>query len=77
MKTQYDAIGALLRRKSGATAADLIRVTMSTSIHKRMSEMRERGWRIRREAIPGKAHGRYFGTPPDGAANQPRYARQA
>jgi hypothetical protein len=69
MKTQYDAIGALLKRKKGATAADLIAATMSTSIHKRMSEMRERGWRIKREAIEGKTYGRYFGCPPDHAAN--------
>jgi hypothetical protein len=62
--TQYEAIGALLKRKKGATAADLIAATMSTAVHKRMSEMREKGgWTIWREPIPGKAYGRYFGKP--------------
>ena len=64
MKTQYEAIGALLKRKTGATAADLIAATMSTSIHKRMSEMKERGWSIRKEQVPGKTYHRYFGTAP-------------
>ena len=67
MKTQYDAIGALLMRKKGATAADLIAATMSTSIHKRMSEMRERGWLITREQLPGKSYGVYRGVKPMGA----------
>lgn len=64
MKTQYDAIGALLKRKKGATAADLIAATMSTSIHKRMSEMRTLGgWLIWKERVPGKSYHRYFGRP--------------
>jgi hypothetical protein len=67
--TQYDRIGALLKRRKGATAAELIAATMSTAVHKRMSEMRERGWRITREAIAGRPYGRYYGCPPDKAAN--------
>lgn len=67
--TQYDRIGALLKRRKGATAAELIAATMSTAVHKRMSEMRERGWRIWREAIAGRPYGRYYGCPPDNAAN--------
>jgi hypothetical protein len=66
MKTQYDAIGSLLKRKKGATAAELIQATMSTAVHKRMSEMRARGWRITREAIDGKPYGRYYGQAPQG-----------
>lgn len=62
--TQYDRIGALLKRKKGATAADLIAATMSTAVHKRMSEMRERGWAIRKEPIPGRTFHRYYGTAP-------------
>jgi hypothetical protein len=61
--TQYEAIGALLKRKKGATAADLIAATMSTSIHRRLYELRQKGWYIWREPIPGKAYGRYFGKP--------------
>lgn len=64
MKTQYDAIGALIRRKTGATAAELIAATMSTAVHKRMSEMRERGWAIHKVPVPGRTFHRYFGTAP-------------
>lgn len=62
--TQYDRIGALLKRRKGATAAELIAATMSTAVHKRMSEMRQRGWAIWRESIPGRTYGRYFGKAP-------------
>ena len=64
--TQYDRIGALLKRKKGATAADLIAATMSTAVHKRMSEMRQRGWSIRKEPVPGRTFHRYYGTAPQG-----------
>lgn len=62
--TQYDRIGALLKRKRGATAADLIAATMSTSIHRRLYELRQKGWYIWREGIPGKTYGIYRGRPP-------------
>ena len=64
MKTQYEAIGALLKRKKGATAAEMLEVSMSTSIHRRMYEMRKKGWTIWREAIAGKQYGRYRGIAP-------------
>jgi predicted ArsR family transcriptional regulator len=64
--TQYEAIGALLKRKKGATAADLIAATMSTAVHKRMSELRERGWVIRKEPVPGRTYHRYYGQAPQG-----------
>ena len=62
--TQYTVIGNLLTRKRGATALDLMLATASTCVHKRMSEMKERGWSIHRHEICGKSHGRYFGTAP-------------
>ncbi len=64
MKTQYDAIGALLKRKKGATAAELIAATMTTSVHRRLFEMRQKGWTIWREAIAGRPYGRYYGKAP-------------
>lgn len=62
--TQYDRIGALLKRKKGATAADLIAATMSTSIHRRLYELRQKGWTIRKEPVPGRTFHRYYGTAP-------------
>lgn len=62
--TQYDVIGNMICRKRGATVAELIAATWSSSVHKRMSEMKRRGWRIRREPIEGRTYGRYYGTAP-------------
>lgn len=64
MKTQYDAIGRLLARKNGATVAEIVAATCTSSPHRRMYEMRRKGWAIWREAIAGKQYGRYFGKAP-------------
>lgn len=66
MKTQYEAIGALLKRKRGTTVAEIVTRTCSSSPHRRMYEMRRKGWRIWREEIPGQQYGRYFGQEPQG-----------
>lgn len=63
-QSQYEAIARLICRKSGATPLELLKATNSTSVHKRMSEMKKRGWRITREPIPGKSYGRYRGVQP-------------
>jgi hypothetical protein len=59
--TQYERLAKLLTRKTGATAMDIATAVGSTSPHKRLSELKERGWDIRREQIEGKNYGRYFG----------------
>jgi hypothetical protein len=50
--SQYEVIGNLIRRKRGATVAELMAATWSSCIHKRLSEMKQRGWRIKREEVP-------------------------
>jgi hypothetical protein len=62
--SQYEVIGNLIRRKRGATVAELMAATWSSCIHKRLSEMKQRGWRIKREEVPGRNYGRYIGTAP-------------
>jgi hypothetical protein len=62
--SQYEVIGNLIKRKRGATVAELVWATCSSSPHRRMFEMRRKGWHIWREEIPGKQHGRYFGKAP-------------
>lgn len=62
--TQYEVIGSLIQRKRGATAADLMSATWSTCVHKRMSEMRARGWSVRKVAVPGRNFHRYYGIAP-------------
>lgn len=63
-RTQYDQIGALIKRKCGATPLEMMTVSQSTCVHKRLSELRNRGWKITRKEIPGRTHGVYFGVPP-------------
>lgn len=62
--TQYHQIGRLISRKGGATVAEIVSATCSSSPHRRMFEMRRMGWEIWRKEIPGKQHGRYFGKAP-------------
>jgi hypothetical protein len=64
MKTQYDRIAKLLTRKRGCTPMEIVQVAGTVCPHKRLSEMRERGWWITREEIAGKSYGRYRGIAP-------------
>lgn len=60
--TQYDRIARLLTRKKGATAMEIVKEAGTVSPHKRMSELKAKGWRIWREAIPGRSYGVYRGV---------------
>lgn len=62
--SQYEVIGRLISRKTGATPVEMVKATLSTCVHKRMSEMRNKGWVIRRVPVQGRTFGRYYGTPP-------------
>lgn len=65
-QSQYDRIEKLLMRKAGATAMEIIAKCGTTCPHKRLSELKERGWSIQRLAVKGRNYGRYVGTPPSG-----------
>jgi hypothetical protein len=65
-QSQYDRIGALIKRKKGATAMDIASVAGTVSPHSRLAEMRRAGWRIWRESIAGKNYGVYRGKAPQG-----------
>lgn len=60
--TQYEKLARLLTRKKGCTAMEIISAVGTVSPHKRMSELKAKGWRIWREAIPGKSYGIYRGV---------------
>lgn len=62
--SQYDRIGKLITRKTGATAMDIASVAGTVSPHSRLSEMKAAGWRIWREAIKGRNYGVYKGVAP-------------
>jgi hypothetical protein len=60
--TQYEKLARLLTRKRGATAMEIVEAVGTVAPHKRLSEMKEKGWAIWRERIPGKSYGRYHGA---------------
>lgn len=62
--TQPARLERLLLRKTGVTAMEIVEKCQSTAPHKRMSELRARGWSIHRKPVQGKNYGRYFGVPP-------------
>lgn len=64
MKTQYQRIGALLQRSHGVTSFEIAIKGGTTCPHKRMEEMRRKGWEITRKPVEGENYGRYFGKPP-------------
>lgn len=64
--SQYEVIGNLIKRKRGATVAEMVMATCSSSPHRRLFELRQKGWRIWRESIAGKQYGRYRGIAPQG-----------
>jgi hypothetical protein len=65
--TQYDRLAKLLTRKRGATAMEIVEAVGTTAPHKRLSEMKERGWRITRQQVDGRSYGIYFGVKPQEA----------
>lgn len=62
--TQCAILEKLLRRKYGVTALEIIERCGTVAPHKRLSELKDRGWRITRRQVPGQSYGRYFGVKP-------------
>jgi hypothetical protein len=62
--TQYAKLERLLTRKRGCTAMDIATEVGSTSPHKRVSELRARGWHITKNQVPGKSYCVYRGVRP-------------
>lgn len=63
--TQHQKLERLLMRKRGCTSVDICAVLPSVSPHRRLSDLKERGWSILKKQ-EGKLK-RYFGTPPKAA----------
>lgn len=62
--TQHQKLGKLLQRKRGVTAFEIIQLIGTVCPHKRLSELKEAGWTILRQEVPGQKYGRYFGVAP-------------
>lgn len=64
--TQHQILAKLLSRKCGTTAFEIIVEARTVCPHKRMSDLKERGWTITKKLVKGKNYHRYFGTAPKG-----------
>lgn len=64
--TQCEILEKLVSRKSGVTALEIIQKCGTVAPHKRLSELKERGWHITRRQVPGKPYGTYHGQAPQG-----------
>lgn len=62
--TQCAILEKLLRRKSGVTSLEIIQHCGTVAPHRRLADLKERGWTIRRESVEGKSYGRYLGEAP-------------
>jgi len=65
MKTQLDKLAVLLTRSRGITSYEIIMELGTVSPHKRLSELKERGWTITKRKVNGKNYHRYFGKRPE------------
>lgn len=61
---QCKRLEQILKRKSGATSMEIIAAIKTVSPHSRMTELKNKGWTIRRVPVRGRNYGRYYGTPP-------------
>lgn len=62
--TQCAILEKLLRRKAGVTSLEIIQHCGTVAPHRRLADLKDRGWIIRREQIEGRSYGRYFGQAP-------------
>lgn len=61
---QLQRLEKLLTRKRGATAMEIAEAVGTVSPHRRLFELKRRGWDIRREPVEGRNYGRYYGRKP-------------
>lgn len=66
--TQYQRLGKLLTRKTGATAMEIVSTVGTVCPHKRMSELKDKGWTITKKPVTGANYHRYFGQSPKAKA---------
>lgn len=64
--TQHQILARLLSRKCGTTAMEIVAQVGTVSPHRRLSDLKERGWTITKKQVAGKNFHRYFGIAPKG-----------
>jgi hypothetical protein len=64
--TQCAILEKLLRRKAGVTSLEIIQKCGTVAPHRRLADLKAKGWRITRKPVPGRNYGTYYGTAPQG-----------
>ena len=59
--TQLNKLKKLLKRKAGATSLDIIKHVCTVTPSRRIADLRDMGWEIKKVKVPGKNYFRYFG----------------
>jgi hypothetical protein len=59
--TQCAILEKLLSRKVGVTSLEIIQKCGTVAPHRRLADLKARGWVITRQQIEGRNYGRYFG----------------
>lgn len=60
-ETQCQTLARLLSRKTGVTSMEIVQMCQTVAPHRRLADMKAKGWLIVRRAVPGQNYGRYFG----------------
>jgi hypothetical protein len=63
-KTQMDKLKELLQRKQGVKSYEIVKVLPSVSPHRRLSDLKERGWTITFKLCDDNKTKIYFGKAP-------------
>jgi hypothetical protein len=63
-KTQMDKLKELLQRKQGVKSYEIVKALPSVSPHRRLSDLKERGWTITFKLCDDNKTKIYFGKPP-------------
>lgn len=64
--SQHQLLAKLLSRKCGTTAYEISALVGTVCPHRRLSDLKARGWTITKKLVPGKNYHRYFGVAPKG-----------
>jgi len=64
--SQTQLLARLLSRKCGTTSMEIIAACKTVCPHRRLTDLKNRGWTIVKKQVKGKSYHRYFGTAPKG-----------
>jgi hypothetical protein len=66
MTPKIKKLTQLLQRKNGTTSMEIIDAIGTVSPHSRLSDLKRKGWTIKKTPVKNQTYNRYTGTPPKG-----------